>query len=206
MNADGSGTAVAIAYADRDNLEPALSADGTKIAWIGDHDRGLDGGALHDGHRRHRTDESLPVRAERSHPDWRLDSLKLAFGQAGAAWDRPDEPRRHGPAAIRQRRRSELVAHRSALGVLHRSRWQRGDLQDHLRRHDRDSSRTTRRPTSSRTGACSPCPAATRGPRARRRCGSPWSPQTSPARRRTARTARRFASRRARRRSSPRAT
>jgi Tol biopolymer transport system component len=80
MNADGSGQADAIAYSDRDNLEPALSADGTKIAWIGQiDDYGVGEGlftANIDGTGRVNHSSFEP---NDHSPDWSPDSTKLAF-------------------------------------------------------------------------------------------------------------------------------
>lgn len=80
MNADGTGGASPIAYADRDNLEPALSADGTKIAWIGQ----IDDYGVGEGLFTMNTDGTslmnhTPFEQTDCCPDWRPDSTKLAY-------------------------------------------------------------------------------------------------------------------------------
>jgi hypothetical protein len=85
MNADGSGQAGSIAYADRDNLEPSLSADGTKIAWIGQ----IDDYQVGEGLFTMNTDGTgltnhSSFEPNDHDPDWSPDSTKLAFFRASA--------------------------------------------------------------------------------------------------------------------------
>jgi Tol biopolymer transport system component len=82
MNADGTGTATPIAYADRDNLEPALSADGTKIAWIGQiDDAGVGEGLFTMNTGGTGRVNHSPFEPNDHGPDWRPDSQKLAFSR-----------------------------------------------------------------------------------------------------------------------------